>query len=169
MSKCECFSLASCISQSESERLGLKIAPNLRLHLDLDGEDVLYLPQDGALSVMAKPTDENRQPRRGEWYLRNVAYRAEVDLDHAYRILELVVVRSVMTMQEHSRPFAEAEEQNDPPVLVIDPENNLLVSEQSMLSVLGKQFGVETWDAIRFHEGNFQRYNGTEWVTIDQR
>jgi len=55
------------------------------------------------VQVRAKLTGERRPPQAGEWYLSGAiheAYRAKNDLNTAYHILKLVVVRQVNYLEE---------------------------------------------------------------------
>lgn len=55
--------------------------------------------------VMATPTGEKRQPRRGEWYLSGAvveAYRAQSDLHGVFHIARLAVVEETTSIKEIS-------------------------------------------------------------------
>lgn len=66
------------------------------------GFDVPHRTRGKERQVMARITGEFRKPKQGEWFLSGAipqGYRAFADMDGEYCILELVVVRRVVTYE----------------------------------------------------------------------
>lgn len=109
----EYFPLADLVEHSDRERLGLMEIDDR--WLTFGGDDVgipttgdAYFKPVSGLSLLAKRTDETRSPRAGEWYLaiesvsgNHTARKARIGInDDTLQILELVIVRTVVTVRE---------------------------------------------------------------------